>query len=86
MFKFKKYTRQVNHIVAYLDKATVYNRIMKDDISVTQYLHNFTSAQISEFIILATENKAVNVAAALLEYKQQHFGDVDPLAEYTLDW
>ena len=34
-FKFKKYTRQVNHIVAYLDKATMYNRITKDDISVT---------------------------------------------------
>lgn len=85
-FKFKKYTRQVNHIVAYLDKATMYNRITKDDISVTQYLHNFTAAQIVEFITLATENKAVNVAAALLEYKQQHFGDVDSLAEYTLDW
>ena len=85
-FKFKKYTRQVNHIVAYLDKATVYDRITKDDVSVTQYLHNFTAAQIVEFITLATENKAVNVAAALLEYKQQHFGDVDSLAEYTLDW
>ena len=85
-FKFKKYTRQVNHIVAYLDKATVYDRILKDDVSVTQYLHNFTAAQIVEFITLATENKAVNVAAALLEYKQQHFGDVDSLAEYTLDW
>ena len=85
-FKFKKYTRQVNHIVAYLDKATVYDRITKDDVSVTQYLHNFTAAQVVEFITLATENKAVNVAAALLEYKQQHFGDVDSLAEYTLDW
>ena len=85
-FKFKKYTRQVNQIVAYLDKATVYDRITKDDVSVTQYLHNFTAAQIVEFITLATENKAVNVAAALLEYKQQHFGDVDSLAEYTLDW
>ena len=59
---------------------------MKDDVSVTQYLHNFTLTQVMEFIALASENHAVGVTAALLEYKKAHFGDVDPLASYTLDW
>ena len=85
-FGFRKYTRQVNHIVAYLDRASLHNRILKDDASVTQYLHNFTLAQVMEFIKLATENNAVNVTAALLEYKNEHFGAVDPTAEFTLDW
>ena len=85
-FNFWKYTRQVNHIVAYLDKASLCNRILKDDASVTQYLHNFTLAQVMEFIRLASENNAVNVTAALLEYKNEHFGAVDPTVEFTLDW
>lgn len=33
-FKFRRYTRQVNHIVAYFDRITVYGRILKDDVSV----------------------------------------------------
>ena len=53
---------------------------------MTQYLHNFTLAQVTEFIRLATENNAVNVTAALLEYKNKHFSTVDPMAEFTLDW
>lgn len=85
-FGFRKYTRQVNHIVAYLDRVSLYDRILKDDASVTQYLHNFTLAQVTEFIRLATENNAVNVTAALLEYKNKHFSTVDPMAEFTLDW
>ena len=85
-FGFRKYTRQVNHIVAYLDRVSLYDRILKDDASVTQYLHNFTLAQVTEFIRLATENNAVNVTAALLEYKNKHFSTVDPIAEFTLDW
>ena len=69
-----------------MDRVSLYDRILKDDASVTQYLHNFTLAQVTEFIRLATENNAVNVTAALLEYKNKHFSTVDPMAEFTLDW
>ena len=86
-FTFKEYTRQVNHIVAYLDKATIYNRVINDDTTVAQYLHNLTLAQLSKFIELAAENNCPNVSAILLEYKKENFKDVDAMAEFTLeDW
>ena len=83
---FKSYTRQVNHIVAYLDRVTVWDRVRKDDLSVTEQLDRFTLAQITEFIAAAQEANATNVLAALLDYKNAHFADFDPMAEFTLDW
>ena len=84
-FRFKKYTRQVNHIVVHLDKGTVAGRIKKDDISTVQWFDRFTLAQITEFIRLAQENNAVNVLAQLLEYKNEHFAEFDPMDEFTLE-
>lgn len=86
-FRFEKYSHQVNHIVAYFDKATVYNRIINDDVTVAQYLHNLTPAQISNFIEVASQNECPNVSAILLDYKNEHFAEFDPMAEFTLeDW
>ena len=84
-FRFKKYTRQVNHIVCHLDKGTVSGRVKKDDITVAQWLDRFTLAQIMGFIDLAAKNNAVNVEALLLQYKQEHFEEFDPMDEFTLD-
>ena len=85
-FTFEKYTRQVNHIVVMLDKATVAGRIRKDDISVAQWLDLFTLAQIMGFIDIASEADAFNVKALLLEYKNTHFADFDPMEQFTLEW
>ena len=85
-FRFPKYTRQVNHIVTVLDRWTVRGRIMKDDLSVMDLMGGFTLAQITEFITAAQEANAVNVLAALLEYKNTHFADFDPMDEFTLEW
>ena len=49
-FKFKKYTRKVNHIVTILDGLTVADRVRKDDISVMDLMPGFTLAQVAEFI------------------------------------
>ncbi len=84
-FSFEKYTRQVNHIVSLLDSWTVEDRIKKDDISVADRLDSFTLAQITEFIKTAQEAQAVNVLALLLEYKNAHFADFDPMEEFTLE-
>ena len=46
----------------------------------------FTLAQIAEFIAAAQEAQAVNVLALLLEYKNAHFADFDPMDEFTLEW
>lgn len=83
---FRRYTRRTNHIIAYLDKITVWNRVYNDDMSVVQLLPGFTLAQIFEFITVAQEANAVNVLAQLLEYKNNTFPDFDPMDKFTLDW
>ena len=85
-FAFKRYTRQVNHLVAYFDRVTVWDRVRKDDLTVIEQLNRFTLAQITEFIAAAQEANANNVLAALLDYKNAHFADFDPMVEFTLDW
>ena len=75
--------RQVNHIIAYLDKITIYNKIIKDDISIASYLYYFRLAQTLGFITVATENKCVNVTALLLNYKNENFKD--SMGEFILE-
>jgi hypothetical protein len=58
---------------------------LKDDVSVALLLDRFTVAQISEFIRLASEHGCTNVTALLLNYQNEHFGEYDPLAEFTLE-
>ena len=84
-FTYGKITRQVNHIVYLLDKLTVYERIAKDDTSVNFFLPKFTLPQIMDFIRIANENSAANVLALLLEYKNAHFAEFDPMEEFTLN-
>ena len=45
----------------------------------------FVLGQMS-VIAAAQEANAVNVLAALLEYKNAHFADFDPMDEFTLEW
>ncbi len=82
---FDYYTRMVNHIVAVLDRWTVRDRIAKDDASIAELLPGFTLAQITELLTLATERGATNCTALLLEYKNTHYADFDPMAEFTLE-
>lgn len=81
---FDRFSPMVNHILAYLDKCSVYDRILKDDASVAQFLSYFTLAQITEFIKLANENNCYTVKAILLDYQKKHFPVFDPMAEFTL--
>ena len=85
-FAFKKYTRLVNHLVAYFDRITVYDRIRNDDVSVAELLPRFTLAQITEFINVAVENNCTNVSAVLLDYKNRTFADFDPMDAFALEW
>ena len=85
-FTFKRYSRRINAVVAYLDRVTVADRVRKDDVSVMDWMQNFSLAQITEFISSAQESQATNVLAALLEYKNEHFADYDPMVEFTLEW
>lgn len=83
-FEVKKASRRANHIVSLLDKWTLYSRIIKDDVTVIQQMDGANIAQIMEYIRIAGENNAVNVTAALLEYKNAHFANFDPMDEFVL--
>lgn len=84
-FTFRKYTRWTNHIVAWFDRYLIVDKIKKDDTSIQNMLPGFSLAQITEFINVATENNCPNVTALLLDYKNQHFADFDPMEEFSLD-
>ena len=84
-FKYDIWNRQVNHIVTHLDKGTVAGRVKKDDITVVQWFDRFTLAQIMEFIDIASEAQAHNVLAQLMEYKDIHYENYDPMDEFTLE-
>lgn len=83
-FSVNQKSRKTNHLVGYLDRVTIYGRILKDDISIVDYLDTFTLAQITEFIDVASKNDCKNVVSALIEYKNKLYSDFDPMAEFVL--
>ena len=84
-FAFTHYNRQVNHIVAYLDKVTVLERIKKDDASVVDILNDFSLAQILEFISEANENGSKNCLALLLQEKNRRWPEYDGVTSLVLE-
>ena len=85
MFSIVKKTRRSNHIVSYLDRITLTDRIMDDDTSIMEIIGDFSLAQITEFISAANENHCNNVLAALIDYKNTNYGDFDPMDAFVLD-
>ena len=83
--KVRRKSRMANHIIAYFDKVTIWGRVRNDDVSIMNFLGDFTMAQISEFIKAAQESEAKNVLAMLLEYNNTAFADFDPMDEFTLE-
>lgn len=77
--------RRINNLVAYLDRIAIYGLIEKDDMSVMDSLYNATLAQIMSYIKEATDDKSKNVLSALLDYKNEHFADYNPMDEFTFD-
>lgn len=84
-FQVNRRSRRANHIIGLLDKWTVYGRVLKDDAMVVDVLDSFTLAQVTELLNLAVENSCTNCTAALLEYKNTHFADLDPMDVFTLE-
>ena len=75
----------MNHIVAYLDRITRYERIRKDDISAVENLKGLTLAQILECIDTANKSGSKNCLAVLLEEKQKHWPEYSGLESLLLD-
>ena len=85
-FSFTKFTRKVNHIVTILDNMTILGRIRKDDPTIMDMMDSFTLAQITDFIKEAQDAGANNLLAQLIDYKNTHYADYDPMDEFTLEW
>jgi hypothetical protein len=81
----KEWSRKSNTIVSFLDKITIYSRILNNRLGSTNELKRFTLAQISDFIRIANENNATNALAILLDYKNKNFADFDPMDEFVLE-
>ena len=77
--------RIANHVIHLLDKWTVFGRIAKDDISVMSYMDQYNVSQITEFIEIAIKNKANNLIAALLEYKNNRYPEYDEFTCFEID-
>ena len=73
-FRFKRYTRLVNHIVSIFDRDNIRGRILRDDVTVAREFSRITGEEIEAFIDLALQNHCPNVTAALLAWKQEHRG------------
>lgn len=84
-FHFPYFSRQVNHIVSLLDYWIAEKQIEEDDITIVPLINGFTIVQMTELIRKASEVGAVKVLAALLEYKNAHFADYEPIEEFTLE-
>lgn len=83
--KVRKESRTANHVLVKLDRWLAAERVRKDDAAVVDVLDSFTLAQVTELLNLAIENHCTNCTAALLEYKNTHFADFDPMDVFTLE-
>ena len=81
----RRKTRVANHVIAYLDKITAIDRIIADDITFVETLHDCSLAQITDYINIANDNNATNVLAMLMDYKNTNYSDFDPMDEFVLD-
>ena len=84
-FKFKKYTRRVNHVVAYLDKVCLYPRIASGDMTVMNELDAASLADIIDYINIASDNDATELVAALLAYREEQFPEYGGIESLLLD-
>ena len=83
----KEMTRELNTILFELGRVCVKSAIRQDAILILSEALSagYTAAQVAEFIRLAQDCGNTQATAILLEHQQNHFADLDPMAEFTLD-
>ena len=83
-----KDVRKINAILLELDRITISVQIRCDNVEAIEeaQLDELTVSQISDFIKLATENKATNCTALLLDYKNRKYPEYDSFDEFVLEW
>lgn len=74
-FQVEARSRKANHVVAYLDRICFYPRIASGDMTILNDISDVTLAQLLDYIDIATKNEATELAAGLLEYRDEHFAE-----------
>ena len=77
--------RKLNHLVAYLDRVCFYPRLASNDLTVMDDLKDPTLEQIIDYARIASESGATELAAALLEYREEHFPEYGSVESLLLD-
>ena len=69
------------------NKKKVQKKLIEEDDSaaVAGCLAGTTLAQISEYLDLSIKAQAADCTALLLEYKNKHFGGLDPMDSFSLE-
>lgn len=83
---FKRMDKMLNHTIYLFDHITIQTQIKKDNAEVIDdgHLIEYSISQIDELIRVATDNKAANCIARLLDYKNRRFSTHNSLDEFVL--
>lgn len=86
-FSVARRSRMANHVVTYLDRLSVYGRIINNDLGVMDYVRssNASLADVLKYIDVAAENSATELAALLMEYRDEHFAEYAGIDSLLLD-
>ena len=74
-FSFQEFNRQTNHIVFFLDIITMFDRIEKDDVTISSLLPRYNLSQIKEYIKTAQNTNSTGCLAVLMEEKKRRWPD-----------
>lgn len=83
-----KNVHEINSVLYELDRLNMVNAIKRDDVdAVGEHLGDgFTAAQIFDFVKIASKNNAPMCSAALIEYRNNNYSEIDIDQEFTLDF
>lgn len=83
-FEFFRYTRQVNHIVTYLDRVCLYPRIEANDLTVMDDIADCTLEQLIDYVSIASRAGALELSASMLAFREQRFGEFNGVESLLL--
>ena len=80
-------TKELNALIAELDILTLRHQVQADryELLTDDTLESFTLLQIDDLLNVSVKSNAVKCSAVLLNYKNKHFADFDPMEEFTLE-
>ena len=70
-----------------LDEWAIRDHIKADDAAaIAEMISGVTIVQCNDYLKYATECGSQNCVASILDYKNAHFSEYDPMDEFVLKW